>query len=133
VVLFQCLQQRLRTRVQMLAGGQQRLLLAFDQRGVQCLLLFGGGAPGLGIAAGIGLQALADTRDQRFGVRALAIAEGLQVLAQITDQRLLCLGLLAHHLGPAGLGGDAAALETVAQAGQLLLHGLLDTGMQCSP
>ncbi|KAG1239635.1 hypothetical protein G6F68_018443 [Rhizopus microsporus] len=60
MALVQCLQQCLGARVQMLAGGQQCLLLAFDQRGIQCLLLFGGGAPGVGIAAGIGLQALAD-------------------------------------------------------------------------
>ncbi|MEN3032989.1 hypothetical protein PWG68_19695, partial [Chromobacterium amazonense] len=64
----------------------------------------------------------ADTCDQRFGMRGLAIAEGLQVLAQVAHQCLLCLGLFTHHLGPAGLGCDAAALETVAQAGQLLLH-----------
>ncbi|GFF05687.1 hypothetical protein SM139_0842 [Stenotrophomonas maltophilia] len=131
VLLLQCLQQRLRTRVQMLAGGDQRLLLTFDQRSIQGLLLFGGSTQGLRIVLCIGLQALADTCDQRFGMRGLAIAEGLQVLAQVAHQCLLCLGLFTHHLGPAGLGCDAAALETVAQAGQLLLHGLLDAGMQC--
>ncbi len=77
----------------MFAGGDQRLLLALDQRAVEGLLLLGGGTQGVCIALCIGLQALADARDQRFGMRALAIAEGLQVLAQITHQRLLRLGL----------------------------------------
>jgi len=130
VALIQCLQQRLRTVIQVAAGMLQRLLLALDKFTVQCLLLFGSSAPGLGVAAGIGLQALADACHQGFTLRALAFAEGLQMLAQFGNQRLLRAGLLGHYLGPARFGRHAAALEALGQTIQLLLHGLFDTRMQ---